>query len=330
MFPLICLALSSVATSSAEQRFATFKARYGRSYTSAAEESRRLTIFRANLDFISQENAKGLTYTLGIGPFADLTEAEFIRKYTGRPTTETQLVDEHHLGEHDAAKVAPRSMDWTSEGAVTPVKDQGSCGSCWSFSSTGVLEGAYAVKTGTLLSLSEQELVDCMMVNKTTGVGKGCGGGWPYNAMKYAASNDFCTEDSYPYTAKDGKCALEQGCTVGLKAGTVRGYVNVPKNESGLVSAVGQLPVSITVKAEKNMQHYKSGVLSVPCNGSSINHAVLAVGYGFDSVNRTSYYKVKNSWGVSYGDGGYFKMARDDGVNSNCLYNDSPVYPVLA
>ena len=269
------------------------------------------------------------TFTLGVGPYADLTEAEFVRRFTGAPDAPAKLDGPRYLGAHDSSMAAaPEAVDWTTTGVVTPVKNQASCGSCWSFSTTGVIESAYAIKTGTLVSLAEQELVDCMVVNKTIGNGTGCGGGWPYKALEFAADNDMCTEASYPYTAKDGKCA-KSGCTAGIKQGAVLGYKDVPKTEKALLSATAAMPISITVKAESNMQHYASGVLSVPCNGSSINHAVLTVGYGTDP-EYGDYYKVKNSWGTSYGDEGYFKMARSDSVNPSCLYNDSPVYPSLA
>ena len=316
--------------------WASFKRAYGKTYT-VEEEASRFDIFMANLAFIERENAKGLAYNLGIGPFADMTEAEFVAQKTGKPTG-PRAFDASHLGERypspaERINLMSGALDWTTRGVVTPVKDQSHCGSCWAFSSTGALESAYAIKTGTLLSLAEQELVDCMMVNKTTGIGEGCAGGWPYDAMKFAETYDFCTEETYPYTATDGRCALStgKGCSVGLKAGTVTGYVSVPKNETGFLASIAIMPLSITVKAEANLQHYKSGVISVPCNGSDINHAVLAVGFGFEVIKgaRYPYYKVKNSWGEAYGDQGYFKMSRDDAVNSNCVYNEPPVYPIL-
>ena len=150
--------------------------------------------------------------------------------------------------------------------------------------------------------------------------------------MKFAAAHSMCTEGSYPYTAKDGKCALGAAnftCEAGEAKGVVTGYKSVPKKERGLVSALKAQPVSITVKADKDMQHYKSGVLSIPCNGSQINHAVLAVGYGF-ALSKGRHVKVKNSWGTTWGDGGYMLMDRRDSVNPSCVYNDAPVYPVLA
>lgn len=150
--------------------------------------------------------------------------------------------------------------------------------------------------------------------------------------MKFAMNHTMCTEATYSYTAKDGKCALVAGnstCVPGVAQGEVKGYKSVPKQENGLVSALDKLPVSITVKADKTMQHYKSGVLSIPCNGSQINHAVLAVGYG-KAFPKARHIKVKNSWGATWGNEGYMLMDRRDSVNPSCLYNDAPVYPVLA
>jgi len=324
------VAVSAVTiTAPPDEGFMRFKQEYHKSYASAAEEAARLQIFSANLEFIAAENRKGHSHRLGVGPFADLTEEEFLALYTAEPSTPAVLGGPHYLGEHVGEdEDVQAAVDWTTKGAVTPVKDQGHCGSCWSFSSTGVLEGAYAVRTGTLVSLSEQELVDCMMVNQTSGIGKGCHGGWPYDAMNFATAHDMDLETEYPYTGTDGKCALAARIgTAGLKQGTVTGYKSVPTHEKGLVSAASSMPISITVKADKNMQHYQSGVLSIPCNGSDINHAVLVVGHGLDAPR---YVKVKNSWSTSWGEGGYMKMDRRDHVNPSCVYNDAPVYPVLA
>jgi len=254
-----------------------------------------------------------------VNQFADLTDQEVVEQYTGVQGP-APLFEGPYLGEHVVTDQAlPDSVDWTAQGKVTPVKNQGHCGSCWAFSSTGALESATMIATGTMVSLSEQQLVDCH-------VGNGCSGGWPYNSFRYAESTAMCTESEYPYTARDGSCHANS-CT-GLKRGAVTGYKSVAKIESDLRSAVAKGPVSITVQAGGGMSRYKSGVLSGGCSGQ-INHAVLAVGYGI--LDGKQYWKVKNSWGSNWGMDGYFLLQRGSGgQGAYCVLQDSPTYPVVA
>lgn len=215
------------------------------------------------------------------------------------------------------------SVDWTTKGAVTPVKNQGQCGSCWTFSTTGSVEGIGFIKGGSLKSLSEQQILDC----STEYPNAGCNGGLYDVAFKYLISNGgACSESSYPYTGAQGTC--KSSCTPITK---ISGYQDVtPNSDSALASAIAQQPVSISIEANSQcFQFYSSGVLTCAC-GTNIDHAVLAVGYGVDS--NTPYFKVKNSWGASWGQAGYVLIARGasyNGGEGQCGIYNSPAYPTI-
>jgi len=208
---------------------------------------------------------------------------------------------------------APASVDWVSQGAVTAVKNQGQCGSCWSFSTTGSLEGAYQIATGKLVSLSEQQLVDCDSSNS------GCQGGVMATALQFEEQHDICTEDSYRYRASAGSCQAS-GCSVGIPRGGVTGIQMVGSSEQALLAAVVGRPIAIAVDAGP-FQSYYGGVLT-DCSHSQLDHGVLLVGYG------TDFLKVKNSWGASWGESGYIRMKR--GVNCCNLANSYAVFPIVS
>jgi C1A family cysteine protease len=211
---------------------------------------------------------------------------------------------------------AADAIDWTTKGAVTGVKDQGQCGSCWSFSTTGALEGAYFLKYGTLESFSEQNFVDCDNF-KNGGRDMGCNGGLMDNAFNWAAKNGgVCTEKDYPYTSgatrKAGDCKQSTCDKVANVA--PKSHTDVPTNsDDAMMSALTQQPVSIAIQADqKDFQLYKSGVFTGEC-GTQLDHGVLAVGYGTESG--TDFYKVKNSWGTTWGDKGYILLGRGSEYN---------------
>merc|ERR1712012_906820 len=176
------------------------KTKYGKVYNGINEDAVRFGIFKANVDVIYATNARNLTFALGVNEFTDLTQEEFAASYTGlKPASLWSGLPRLSTHEYNGAPLAS-SVDWTTQGVVTPVKNQGQCGSCWSFSTTGALEGAWALSTGNLVSLSEQQFVDCDTTDS------GCNGGWMDNAFSFAKKNSTCTEGSYPYTATDGTC----------------------------------------------------------------------------------------------------------------------------
>lgn len=215
-------------------------------------------------------------------------------------------------------------VNWVERGAVTPVKNQGSCGSCWSFSTTGSVEGALEIKTGKLVSLSEQQLVECSTANL------GCNGGLPDRAFGYVEEKGLCAESDYPYTSGDGSVGTcrDSACTPVAK---ISNYQDVKKySQSALMAAVAVQPVSIAIEADKKgFQFYESGVFSGEC-GTALDHAVLLVGYGHDEETGLNYWKVKNSWSSSWGDEGYIRIERKSGfvIFGTCGILKFPSYPV--
>merc|ERR1711934_898011 len=208
------------------------------------------------------------------------------------------------------------SVDWRSKGAVTQVKNQGQCGSCWAFSTIGGLEGAWEIGTGTLTSMSEQQLVDCSKANN------GCGGGNMETGFQYEKGVNVATESSYPYTARDGSCK-SSGDTTGIPKGGITGYKTVGTSTQSLMSAIQQNPVSVAIEADQNaFQGYSGGIIKSGC-GTNLDHGVLAVGY--DSSH--GYFLVKNSWGASWGDAGYLKIGTSGNV---CGIHSQPSYPVVS
>lgn len=243
-----------------------------------------------------------------VNKFADLTPTEFKRlysmNYTQARSNSTFTVPVSAL---------PESVDWTDKGVVTPVKDQGQCGS-WAFSATGAMEGAWAIKNGQLFNLSEQELVDCSVSQGN----QGCNGGMG-QAFQYVVANGLATDSEYPYKAVQNTCVSDTSIM------TISGFKSVPNSETALLSAIVQQPVSVAVEAD-NFQFYSGGVMNSPC-GTNLDHGVLAVGYG--SVNGDDYYKIKNSWGADWGNHGYMLLARGKYPDGQCGIQMDASFPVV-
>jgi len=256
--------------------------------------------------------------------FADLTLNEFRRQYLGfNALNKLGATKAEHLDESST----PSSIDWTSKGAVTAVKNQGSCGSCWAFSTTGAIEGRNYIANGNLVSLSEQELVSCA----SSYGNQGCNGGLMDDGFKFVEASGLETESSYSYDGATATCSTsKEGTHNGIAPGVVTGFKDVTSNsESQLAAAVAQGPVSVAIEADQSgFQFYKSGVFSGTC-GTALDHGVLAVGYGTDSG--TAYWKVKNSWGSTWGQDGYIMMAKDISSSSGqCGIASQPSYPTIA
>jgi len=272
------------------------------------EHQYRYRVFRSNLDFVNTHNAKAdKTFTVATNKFADLTSSEFNAIYKGLKVPKGY---KHHGRRIPAPLRAPASVDWRTKGAVTPIKNQEQCGSCWAFSTTGSVEACHFLAAKKLVSLSEQNLVDC----STAQGNQGCDGGLMTQAMDYIISNKgIDTEGGYPYTAEDGTCSYS---TSDIGA-TEAAYTNVQAgSESDLQNSVVKAPTSVAIDAsQSSFQMYSSGVYNEPaCSSTQLDHGVLAVGYGTDSG--TDYWLVKNSWGTDWGMNGYIEMSRN--ANNQC------------
>jgi len=303
-----------------QAQFASFVAKYDKSY-SREDLLYRYNVFKANVDFITRHNRANFSYTLGMNKFGDLPFEEFHAKYTGFNYVKRDFIRSKNVPPHQHRLSNPASVDWRSAGAVTPVKDQGQCGSCWAFSATGSMEGAYFIAKKNLVSLSEQQLVDC----STRQGNEGCNGGLMDYAFEYAISNKGLTsETQYPYKAVDQRCKSPLPASVA----SISSYVDVKSNDDqALEDAVSKGPVSVAIEADQAaFQFYTSGVFDDASCGTSLDHGVLAVGYNVSGSKK--YWIVKNSWGGDWGNQGYIWMVRKSGAGE-CGINMENSYPVV-
>ena len=283
-------------------------ATYNRQITDVREFVTRLENFSNTHNFINEHNSSNATWVAGHNQFSDWSHAEYKQMlgYAGR--NEATAVRAPTV----FAEANADFVNWVDAGAVTPVKDQGQCGSCWAFSTTGSLEGAHYVSTGELLSFSEQQLVDCAGIRYGN---LACNGGLQESAYKYyEAGHKVELESVYPYfsgTSKTGgHCAYDESSTTAV---TVSDYLAVtPNAPTQMKAALATQPLAVSIEADKLVfQTYKTGVLNSTKCGTSLDHAVLAVGYGTEAGQ--DYWLVKNSWNTTWGDQGYIKLAIVDG-----------------
>ncbi|CAN0922396.1 Cysteine proteinase RD21A [Linum grandiflorum] len=299
-------------------------AKHAKSYNALGEKETRFQIFKDNLQFIDHHNSLNLTYTVGLNKFADLTNDEYRSKHLGvrggqRKLKESKPSDRYSLRVGDSL---PESIDWRKKGAVAAVKDQGSCGSCWAFSTVASVEGINQIVTGDLITLSEQELVDC-----DTGYNEGCNGGLMDYAFEFIIKNGgIDSDDDYPYTGYDGRCDSYRKNNA--KVVSIENYEDVPINdESALQKAVANQPIAVAIEAGgRGFQLYTSGIFSGPC-GTQLDHGVAVVGYG--SEGGKDYWIVRNSWGASWGEEGYLRMERNIAAKTGlCGIAMEPSYPI--
>nr|AKO90279.1 cathepsin L1 [Tigriopus japonicus] len=300
---------------------------HGQNYSTPAEEKFRMKVFMENKNKVAKHNNRahrGLhTYFLKMNKYGDLLHHEFVNQMNGyrndlkekKPLLGASFISPANVE-------IPDQVDWRTKGAVTPVKDQGQCGSCWAFSATGSLEGQHFRKTGKMVSLSEQNLIDCSVSYGN----HGCNGGLMDFAFKYIKENGgIDTESAYPYEGEDDSCRYQTK----TKGASDIGFVDVPQgDEEKLKEAVATIgPVSVAIDAShESFQFYSHGVYDEPeCDASALDHGVLVVGYGSD--NGSDYWLVKNSWSTKWGDGGFIKMARNK--QNQCGIASSASYPLV-
>jgi len=305
----------------ATEKFELFKTTFNKTYASDEHEAAARAAFLSNEAYIQETNAKGLSYRFGHNQFSDMTVEDWSAQYVGgfdlNATNPNNMRASAISAEPFVASGShiPNSIDWVKNGAVTPVKNQAKCGGCWSFSTTGSLEGANFVENKVLVSLSEQELISCDHQDH------GCGGGIMDYAYQFVEQKGLCTEKDYGYTSGEGDSgSCKNHCKAAI---SLRSFKSVSQgDEDDLKAAVAQQPVSVAIEADhRAFQMYSGGVFDGDC-GRQLDHAVLVVGYGTD--NGKDYWKIKNSWSAKWGEDGYIRISRG---TDQCGVADHAVFP---
>jgi len=281
--------------------YVQWKNTQNKAYSSPKEEQfRKLNFYRNHRNIQTVNTDATLTYKAGLNQFSDLTEEEFVAKYTGFVGVDAS----NSVAHVNKGEINDDNVDWRTQGAVNAVKNQGQCGSCWAFSAVGAYESAWKIGGHQLLSFSEQQLVDC---SGSYG-NQGCNGGLMNNAFNYwiKGSKGVELESDYPYTGRDGTCKFNATKITG----TIRAFAVIAQNDcDGLLHAITNQPVAIGIAANAIMS-YTSGIFNNPRCGTQLNHGVVAIGYG--AVSAQEYWLVRNSWGPTWGEQGYIRVARDD------------------
>ncbi|EAR97208.1 papain family cysteine protease (macronuclear) [Tetrahymena thermophila SB210] len=297
-----------------KSEFENFKNRYNLEFNDIQEEQYRLFVFHENFKQIELDNMNSDNgFISGINKFSHLTKEEFKAKYLNRPQRPASEMKTNSIlsSQQKTDEKLPESVDWRKLGAVSPVRDQGNCGSCYAFASTGALEGLYQIKTGKLEVFSPQYIVDCAKHQFSRG---GCHGGYSSGVFTFVKENGMNLESRYPYKGEENDKCLNQE-TIKF----VNDFKLINQGDCQEIERVlFKQPVSISLDAEK-VQHYQSGILKQCSDTININHEVLAVGYTSD------YFILKNSWGSDWGIDGYFYVSK----NNNCGTCDGASYPTL-
>lgn len=312
MKSFVATLLATVATASLKSKYMSYVVEHSKGYHTVDEFARHEAHFIETEVFINEHNMSNTSFSVAHNFISDMTEEQKAHLRGRIPrrtlkTTEPVLLSEEGV---------PSTVDWITMGAVNPVQDQGQCGSCWAFSSVASLEGAHWLATRNLLKFSEQQLVDCAGFKYGN---YGCNGGLEDNAFKYYETNKAILGADYPYTGKNGSCQYDSLSNSGVEVST---YLDVAAdNLNQLTAAVAQQVVSIAIEADKRVfQQYSTGIFDSDSCGTNLDHAVAIVGYGID------YWLVRNSWGTSWGEAGYIKIAKTSG-DGVCGINMEPVYP---
>lgn len=302
--------------------FSEYVAEFGKNYKSE-EIAMRTALFEKELAKIRAHNTDpAQTYKMGINQFSDWTEAEMAsRKGLNRAMRFSQYQEARGAARSVDLNSLPKSVDWRDHkpAVMTPVKDQGGCGSCWAFASTETVESAVALATGKLYTLSPQQLVSCMPNPEHCGGTGGCQGATEPLAFGYVAQSGMTTEQSYPYEGRTGSCSYDKtSAVVGIA-----NYTHLPTNDyASLMEAVATVgPVAISVDA--SWSGYESGVYSGSC-GTTIDHAVQLVGYGTDEASGLDYWLIRNSWGPRWGESGYIRLKRFGAGKEPCGTDENP------
>ena len=284
----------------------------------------RRQIFLKNYREIQKINAEGHPYKLGVNKFANLTDEEYAKYYLNANPIPESIQNQESNYIPDTISIENDDIDWVREKKVTPVRDQGMCGSCWTFGTISMIETLYAIKGNNLTEFSEQQLVDCCRIHNSNG----CKGGDVEDAVQYLKDEGNILAADYPYKAIEQKCDIDKF----KKIKTVSNYAKIPKGNTNMMQNAlhnGSMYVSVNANAVA-FKFYKSGIVTNGCPHEIVSHGVTLVGSGVDKKANVNFWKVRNSWGENWGDDGYIRIKRElgDNVLGVCGIGRHAVYPI--